>query len=454
VIFTPTIGTFTSFDGGATWTDSQLPNGNSPIVSDPAPAIDAKFHTSHVGYIGYSGGKRFQTARVNLNMATSHDGGLTWDRAVTVAQGTGTTAGVQVFNDKPWVVADNNPTSPFYGRLYALWTRFLFQRDGYNESPIFLSSSFDGGSTWSTPHEISGSDQQFCFAQVDQLEVNAGQDAQYDCDQDQNARATVAGDGTLYVSFTNFAQDQLDGDFDDQLMVVRSIDGGATFTPPVHVVRLQNGLSDYPFNNLGFQTLTGHQFRVVPFFAGNIASDTSSGPNSGRVYIAYMDNEGISGPAPVTNTNIFLAYSDDGGQTWTGGDSGTIDPATRIRVDATPDSDQFFAAVAVDPTDGDVDVLYLNGRPDRTLYDTTLATAPTDLSSFTFQELNDVPSNPNNARFFRARVADCFNCADFIGDYIGLDVDALGRTHAIWDQLSRPIDDTGLFTDDAYYARR
>ncbi len=454
LIFTTYLGTFTSFDGGAAWTDSQLPNGDSLSMTDPAPAINAKFHTAHMGYIGYSGGKRgLVVARLDLLVATSNDGGRTWGRAATVAPGTGALAGVQ--HDKPWLAADNNPASPFYGRLYAAWTRFLGNQYGYDESPIFLSSSDDGGKTWSNPHEISGPSQQYCFAQVDQAEVNAGQDGQYDCDQDQNARPAIAADGTLYVSFTNFAQDQLSGDFDDQVMVVRSTDGGATFNDPVHILRLQDGLSDYPINHVGRQTLTGHQFRVTPFFPGNIAVDTSPGPNRGRVYLAYMDNEGVPGANPVTDTNIFLAYSDDHGQTWTGGDAGTTDAANRIRVVDTPGSDQFFAAAAIDPTDGGLHVLYLDGRLDRTLYDAALATAPTGLGPFSYLRLNDIPSNPNHARSNRAGVPDCMDCTDFLGDYIGLDVDALGRSHAVWPQLSRPAPDgSGLFAGDAYYARR
>lgn len=452
VIFTNYLGTFTSFDGGTTWTDSQLPNGNALRMTDPAPAINSKFHTAHMGYIGLSSGKRgLVVARADLQVATSRDGGRTWDRAVTVALGTGGLVGV--LHDKPWLAADNNPASRFYGRLYAAWTRFAGNQYGYDESPIVLSYSDDGGTTWSTPHEISGSSQQYCFAQVDQAQVNAGQDGQYDCDQDQNARPAIAADGTLYVQFTNFAQDQLSGDFDDQVMVVRSTDGGLTFNDPVHIVRLQDGISDYPINHVGRQTLTGHQFRVTPFFPGNIAVDTSTGPNHGRVYLAYVDNEGDPGANPVTDTNIFLAYSDDQGQTWAGGDAGT--QTSRIRVVDTPDSDQFFAAAAVDPIDGDIQVLYLDGRSDRTLYDTTLATAPTGLGSFSHQQLNDVPSNPNHARSNRAFVPDCRDCTDFIGDYVGLDVDVLGRAHAVWDQLSRPAPDgSGLFADDAYYARR
>ena len=454
LIFTTYLGTFTSFDGGAAWTDSQLPNGNSLSMTDPAPAINARFHTTHMGYIGYSGGKRGPlAARLDLQVATSDDGGRTWSRAALVAPGTGALAGVQ--HDKPWLAADNNPASPFYGRLYAAWTRFLGNQYGYDESPIFLSSSDDGGQTWSNPHEISGSSQQSCFAQVDQAEVNAGQDGQYDCDQDQNARPAIAADGTLYVQFTNFAQDQLSGDFDDQIMVVRSTDGGGTFSDPLHIVRLQDGFSDYPINHVGRQTLTGHEFRVTPFFPGNIAVDNSAGPNRGRLYMAYMDNEGVPGAVPETDTNIFVAYSDDQGRTWTGGDAGTTDEGSRIRVADTPDSDQFFAAATVDPTDGDLKVLYLDGRSDRTLYDATLATAPTGFGLFSYLRLNDVPSNPNHARSNRAGVPDCMDCTDFIGDYVGLDVDALGRAHAVWPQLSRTAPDgSGLFATDAYYARR
>src|SRR5512133_922216 len=46
-------GFFTSFDGGATWTDGQIPmgNGSSGGNGDPSPAFDRKFGTAHMAQL-------------------------------------------------------------------------------------------------------------------------------------------------------------------------------------------------------------------------------------------------------------------------------------------------------------------------------------------------------------------------------------------------------------------
>jgi hypothetical protein len=69
------------------------------------------------------------------------DGGLTWSGPITVAN-----AGPGQDFDKNWVVCDNNKTtSPFYGRCYHTWDDF---GDG---DRILMSTSRDGGLTWSAP---------------------------------------------------------------------------------------------------------------------------------------------------------------------------------------------------------------------------------------------------------------------------------------------------------------
>ena len=30
----------------------------------------------------------------------------------------------QLFNDKEWIITDNNPSSKYYGRTYVTWTKF------------------------------------------------------------------------------------------------------------------------------------------------------------------------------------------------------------------------------------------------------------------------------------------------------------------------------------------
>ncbi len=459
------VGSFVSFDGGTTWTDSQVPLGNSSLgTGDPSPVFNAKYDSVHMASLGFVCGQLAPLCtRGNIQVATSWDGGLTWERPVTVARGIGSDAAAQeIFNDKEWITADNDPASPFYGRLYLVWVAFRIEKGVFDESPVMFSYSDDAGQTWTQPQELSGRSEDYCTFQDDGNDVARGEDG-FECDQDQFAYPAVGPGGVLYVHFHNEQNEQAweaPEMYESQIMVVKSTDGGETWSAPQHVVQLEDSYTappvgdsgDYPLNVDNRTTMTGHQFRVNS--AGNIAVD----PNNGNIYIVFADNaDGQNSQAnPVTDTNIFLAYSSDGGATWQGGDDGTnTNPGTRIRVDASPESDQWFPWVDVNPTDGSVHVLYMDGRTDRDLYDITIASwTGAGAPSFALQVVSQAPSNPDNSLFFRAGVAGCEGCATFIGDYNGIAVDMLDRIHGVWTDTRRPVTPDGRTVQDAFYARR
>ena len=74
-------GFFTSFDGGKTWTDGQIPmgNGGSGGNGDPSPAFDVKFGTAHMAQLSAAIGQNSPNAgHIDVSVSTSFDGGLTW----------------------------------------------------------------------------------------------------------------------------------------------------------------------------------------------------------------------------------------------------------------------------------------------------------------------------------------------------------------------------------------
>src|SRR5207253_11006338 len=96
---------------------------------------------------------------VGVIVERSDDGGITWTDPVTVAAGNGTISngGSNVqFNDKDWIAVDRG-TSGYRGSVYVTWARPQYRKDGQTESPVYFVRSRDGGATWTSGAEISGS---------------------------------------------------------------------------------------------------------------------------------------------------------------------------------------------------------------------------------------------------------------------------------------------------------
>ncbi len=286
-------GFYTSFDGGQTWTQGNMSAEDvNRIGSDPVTVFEPRSGNVIHASLNFLLTKDGLGKDGDLVVSISHDGGVTWGRPVVISDGQGDDeAPTQYFNDKEWIVVDTNPTSPFYGRTYVTWSRFLSHNAEYAESPIFEAHSDDGGVTWSTPHEIDGSGS-FC-------------DIQYDgpvgeCDENQFSVPTVGADGTVYVAFQNEQNSTLQepGEefgneqkiHDNQYLVVRSADGGVTWSNPVIAATLEDGPTNYPINGTERQTLTGYQVRVNS--AGNIVAGAA-----GTLYLVWSDNRnGTSDP--------------------------------------------------------------------------------------------------------------------------------------------------------------
>ena len=135
------IGWATSTDGGATWTHGSLPGltigeGSGPYdaASDPAVAYDSKHNVWMIASLPLS--NTLQNPAVTVSRST--DGGLTWGNPISVDP-------LAPNSDKNWIVCDSWPASPHYGNCYVEWDDFSAG------DVILMSTSSDGGLSWSTP---------------------------------------------------------------------------------------------------------------------------------------------------------------------------------------------------------------------------------------------------------------------------------------------------------------
>lgn len=142
------IGFATSTNGGTSWTSGFLPGtttfatppGTFDRVSDPSVAYDASHNVWLISYLGLVGSNPNNApAAPAVLVSRSTDGGLTWGNPVQVNSAGGTQS-----QDKNWTACDDTATSPFFGHCYTEWD------DNGNGNLVQMSTSADGGQTWST----------------------------------------------------------------------------------------------------------------------------------------------------------------------------------------------------------------------------------------------------------------------------------------------------------------
>lgn len=270
------IGWATSQNSGSTWTRGFLPGvtkfqGSGPYdrVSDPSVAYDASHNTWLVSSLPLLESPSVHGAAVLASR--SSDGGLTWAAPATVATGADL--------DKNWTACDNTSTSPYYGRCYTEWD------DHGNGNLIQMSTSSDGGGTWSSP-----------VATSNRATGLGGQ-------------PVVQPNGTVVVPIDNANE--------TGVLAFRSTDGGATWSPTV---------------------------TVAPIVDHAVAGNLRSGPlvsaeldGAGRIYVVWQDCRFQRG----CKANDIVMSSSSDGITWSS--------VARVPLDGTSGKvDHFLPGLGVD----------------------------------------------------------------------------------------------------------
>lgn len=403
-----------SFDGGKTWSMYPINYGAYSFTGDPGVAFDATGH-AYLSTLGFRVSQGLATPTYvvpDVVVATSSDGGKTWSSPTRVVNGTGSANSRGLFNDKPMITAWGN------GNAIVTWTEFNDGIGGsYEGSPIFDSVTHDGGASWSTPTEISGS-APFC--------VGFGGGTQ--CDQDQGSTPVVAADGSIYVSFISTADNG--PNFRDQYLVVK-VDpaSGAPVAGPFRVSGVIDGVTDYPINIDGRQTYQDSEFRT--WSLGNIAADPT---NASHLAVVWSDMRNSTLPAPAdpytakTNSDIIVSQSFDGGKTW-----------SRATALFSP-GDQFMPWSAYDAS-GRLRIGYFDRSydPANHEYAYTLATETKDGSlTFRGQRVSGLSDPTQGDRWFSGSTPNPSfpHPTTFLGDYSGIATNSAVGVGSLWTDMT------------------
>ena len=316
-------GTYFSNNGGGSWccvsTDpshlgtlipgvERLVGGIYDAGGDPAVAFDSQ---GHVYYSGLGFDRTAPPNTVAVNKGTfDGSGNLSWGAPTFI----NATTAPSTLNDKPWIAVDSHSSSAFRDRIYVSWTRFIFnpQNGRYVQSPISLVYSKDGGATFSSPQLIVGN-------------------VLYS----QGSHPTVAPDGTVYVFWTGATRKATL----DSIWVVKSTDGGVSWSKPVAVSQLVNII---PIANTSFRNNSYPGAAVAP---------------DGSVYVTWSSLMSDAGGLCPTRTNngchatVLYSKSTDGGATWSAPAVAfpSYDSATQTAIGypaANPDGSQLTAPTA------------------------------------------------------------------------------------------------------------
>ncbi|NUN99532.1 MAG: T9SS type A sorting domain-containing protein [Saprospiraceae bacterium] len=325
-----------STDTGRTWT-AQLLTSAYGVWGDPVIGVD----TSGDFYFLHLSNPPGASWIDRIVCQKSTDWGLNWSPGTFMGLN-GTKA-----QDKHWI-AVNRTTN----HLFVTWTEFdtYGSSNPQDSSRILFSKSTDGGNTWSAAkrlNKVSGN----CIDSDDTTE---------------GAVPCIGPNGEIYVSWAG----------PEGLRFDRSTDGGESWLE--NDLKIDDMPGGWDYQIPGLERCNG-----LPV----TSCDLSNGPHRGTIYVNWADQR--NGPA---DTDVWLAKSTDGGNTW----------SAPIRVnDDAAGRHQFLTWMAVDQATGWLWLVFYDrrGYADNQT-EVYMALSRDGGATFRNFKISDAPFTPNTGNFF------------------------------------------------------
>jgi hypothetical protein len=338
-------GIYFSFDSGHSWTQptytglsargcqgvpgdtdpdctpTQGPIGTLPnydkhnLVSDGDPAVAFGPRPASGGGFSYANGSRLYYA--NLTSAVPGTAPFKGAEAIAVshtdnpqAAAAGGASGAAAwsdpviasrqsnaqFSDKEQVWADNASSSKFFGNVYVCYAAFRGNGNGFTNQPLAVITSRDGGNSWTqkqvTPaanniNSKNGFGRSGCTVRTDSL-------------------------GVVYVFVYQFAFDPL-GAAPGQIQMVKSFDGGKTFTRPTFLFTAFDTCTkiEPSIGRCVEDGVAGARSDLSPIPSVDIANGAPTGARAtNRIAMSWVDGRTLNAET------VQYSSSTNGGSSW------------------------------------------------------------------------------------------------------------------------------------------
>jgi hypothetical protein len=321
-----------------------------------------------------------------------------------------------VFYDKEQITVDNNPSSPYYGRLYVTYIKFHMQPSGFSDyCPVRVAY------TDNIDPNGDGDLQDSVWKHTAVVHDNPG-DNGVGPTANQGAQPVVDNQGGLDISYQT---EECNTSIAHRILFKRSTTGGASFGA-THTISQPGPWQDNPDPD-----------DLLPDKNARMPASTSAplvfNPVDGSLNYIVQNNVNRA----LTGADISFTRSVDHGTTWS--------PMETVSVNGSGEparNDQFFPWMDVDP-DGNLHAIWFDNRRD-----------PGNVRIRTFQgfsaDAGTTWSNVNiSTRSWDPNQA-FFDSGAFIGDYNGLAVGD-GVIYPIWtdgrDSPGSPQGQTDIWTN-------
>ena len=338
-------GIYFSFDSGHTWTQptytglsgrnclgtpgdsdpdctaTQGPIGTLPnydkhdLVSDGDPALAFGPRPQAGGGFSFDNGSRLYYA--NLTSAVPGTAPFKGAEAIAVSHtdnprtaAAGGTAGAAAwsdpviasrqsgaqFSDKEQIWADNAKSSKFFGNVYVCYAAFRGNGNGFTNQPLAVITSRDGGNSWTqkqvTPaannvNSKNGFGRSGCTVRTDSM-------------------------GVVYVFVYQFAVDPT-GAAPGQIQMVKSFDGGRTFTRPTFLFTAFDtcNKTEPSIGRCVEDGVGGARSDLSPIPSVDIANGAPTGTGAtNRIVMSWIDGKNLNAET------VQYSSSTNGGSSW------------------------------------------------------------------------------------------------------------------------------------------